>query len=348
MNNVNPKPAATTPQQPLLTIEDLSLSFETSQKGVVLEALQKVALVVNASQTVCIVGESGCGKSLTSLAIMGLTPTNALKPTGTVWFQTKDNKRVELLSLPERELRKLRGREIAMIFQDPMTSLNPAFTVEFQLCEAIQTHSNVKLSKTQLREKAIAALDAVGIPAPADRLKAYPFQLSGGMSQRVMIAIALAGDPKILIADEPTTALDVTIQAQILTLLKNLQTSRKMGLILITHDLGVVAEMADFVNVMYAGQIVESGSAADVLHNPRHPYTQALLNSLPALQMTKTNERRLESIPGVVPHLAARPSGCEFHPRCLYKTTVCVAGHPALKAISNDHAARCFKTEGKL
>lgn len=291
----------------LLKLENLSVTFGQFR------AVDNISYSVNAGEVLGIVGESGSGKSVSSLSLMGLIDYPGKVHADALTFMDQD-----LLSMPEAQRRKITGSDIAMIFQDPMTSLNPCFTVGYQIIEALKAHQSG--SKKALRARAIELLTQVGIPAPETRLDAYPHQLSGGMSQRVMIAIAIACNPKLLIADEPTTALDVTIQAQIIDLLIELQQQKQMGLVLITHDLALVAEVAHRVIVMYAGQIVESGTASDVFGAPKHPYTQALLASLPESAAGKS---RLDALPGVVPGLYDRPQGCMLSPRCPYATDHC-------------------------
>jgi dipeptide transport system ATP-binding protein len=323
---------------PLLQIENLTVEFETLRGQ--LRAIDGVSFDIRPGETVSLVGESGCGKSITSLAVMGLLPANGRVATGRIPYEGRD-----LLTMSERERLKLRGGDIAMIFQDPMTSLNPSFTVGFQLMETLRAHARAgaPTDTKSLREQCVKLLQKVGIPEPTHRLDAYPHQLSGGMSQRVMIAMAIACEPKVLIADEPTTALDVTIQAQVLELLKSIQRESGMAIILITHDLGVVAEMADRVNVMYAGQIVESGETGQVIDQPRHPYTRGLLDSLPASHRSNGEYRTpLSSIPGLVPDLLRRPSGCQLNPRCSFAEARCRESTPALERIDS-RLVRCFK-----
>ena len=327
-------PAKKSSLSPLLEVRDLSVEFETLRGP--LKAIDRVSFDVAPGETLCLVGESGCGKSITSLALMGLLPSNGKIPSGEIIFDGKS-----LLGLPERERRKLRGADVAMIFQDPMSSLNPCYTVGEQILETIQAHEGG--TRGSRRDRALELLRQVGIPAPEERLNAYPHQLSGGMSQRVMIAMAIACRPKLLIADEPTTALDVTIQAQILDLLRNLQKDRGMSLILITHDLGVVAEMADRVVVMYAGQIVETGNAREVIENPRHPYTRSLLNSLPASHYALEHRAKLPSIPGLVPDLTRRPPGCQLSPRCALVDEGCRVAEPALLDLGAGRKAKCTR-----
>jgi dipeptide transport system ATP-binding protein len=303
----------------MLKVRNLSVSFET-RRGLV-NVIQDLSFDVLPGRTLGIVGESGSGKSVTSLAIMGLLPPTARVTSGTIELEGRN-----LLKTSEAELQSLRGSKLAMIFQDPMTSLNPSFTVGFQLIEAMRAHG----IKGDLETKATESLKAVGIPDPRLRLTNYPHQLSGGMSQRVMIAMAIACSPELLIADEPTTALDVTIQAQILSLLKQVQLERKMGLVLITHDIGVVAQMADDILVLYAGHAMELGPKEQVIRRPRHPYTKALLNSLPGTHGLADFRTRLPTIPGLVPDLLKRPSGCQLNPRCDYATEICREQVPAV------------------
>jgi dipeptide transport system ATP-binding protein len=293
------------------------VDFKTSNGA--FRAVDHVSMTVDAGEVLAIVGESGSGKSVSMLAVMGLLPWTAKVTADRVNFDGRD-----LLNITPDQRRKITGKDLAMIFQEPMTSLNPCFTVGFQLMEAMKTH--LDLDKPQRRKRAIELLEEVGIPAPETRLSSFPHQLSGGMSQRVMIAMALSCGPKLLIADEPTTALDVTIQAQILDLLTNLQKQKGMGLVLITHSMGVVAETAERVSVQYAGQKVEEQTVAKLFAHPRHPYTAALLAALPERAKTK----KLPSIPGVVPGQFDRPSGCLFAPRCTLATDHCRTTTPAL------------------
>ncbi|MFL5142410.1 MAG: ABC transporter ATP-binding protein, partial [Microvirga sp.] len=286
---------------PLLEIQNLSVEFPTSSG--VLRAVDGVSLTLDEGEILGVVGESGSGKSVTMLALMGLVAYPGRVRADRLAFAGRD-----LLDISDGERRQLTGKDVAMIFQEPTTSLNPCFTIEFQLTETLRLHEG-----TTARRRAIELLDQVGIPAPEGRLKAYPHQLSGGMNQRVMIAMAIACNPKLLIADEPTTALDVTIQAQILDLLLSLQRERGMALVLITHNMGVVAETAQRVMVMYAGQIMEERDAASLFEAPQHPYTAALLAALPERSV---GDHRLATIPGVVPGLFDRPQGCLFSPRC--------------------------------
>ncbi|MBT3982585.1 MAG: ABC transporter ATP-binding protein [Bacteriovoracaceae bacterium] len=291
--------------KPLLEVKNLNLFFKTSQGRV--QVLENINFSLKRGECLGIVGESGCGKSMSSLSIMQLLPGTAELKADGIFFEGKN-----LLTQSESELQKSRGKDISMIFQDPMSALNPCFNVGYQLIETLQAHQTG--TKKELSEKACDLLDQVGIPAPKSRLKCYPHELSGGMAQRVMIAQALACKPKLLIADEPTTALDVTIQAQILRLLKSLQEKHNMGLVFITHDMGVVSQVSDRIMVMYAGQMIESGPTLEVIDSPFHPYSKGLLESLPGTH-TVTKEK-LTPISGVVPNLLDRPNGCYFHPRC--------------------------------
>jgi len=308
----------------VLDIKNLSVDFDG------FKAVVDVDLSLDRGKILGIVGESGSGKSVTQLALMGLIPYPGIIKADTLCFNNHD-----LLSLSKQKKRKITGKEIAMIFQEPMTSLNPCFTVEFQLTEAIKIHEGG--SRKQQRQRAIELLQQVGIPAPEERLKSFPHQLSGGISQRVMIAMAIACNPTLLIADEPTTALDVTIQAQILDLLIDLQKKNNMALILITHDMAVIAETVEDVVVMYAGQVVEKNTADHIFTAPRHPYTDALLSSLPERNV---NSKRLPTIPGLVPGKYDRPTGCLFHPRCKFAKEKCATTVPAYTK-EGDSAFRC-------
>ncbi|TBR43911.1 dipeptide ABC transporter ATP-binding protein [Marinomonas agarivorans] len=308
----------------LLELNNLSVTFGN------FKAVDNISYKVEEGEVLGIVGESGSGKSVSSLAIMGLIDFPGKVNADALSFDQQD-----LLAIDDKKRRQLTGADIAMIFQDPMTSLNPCFTVGYQIMEALKTHQGG--SKKQLQQQAIELLTQVGIPAPETRLSAYPHQLSGGMSQRIMIAMAIACNPKLLIADEPTTALDVTIQAQIVDLLIDLQRKKNMGLVLITHDLALVSEVADKVIVMYAGQIVESGTAADVFSHPKHPYTQALLQSLPESAASKS---RLNALSGVVPGQYDRPQGCLLSPRCPYATEQCYTTEPATQG-SIERQVKC-------
>ncbi|AUG98902.1 dipeptide ABC transporter ATP-binding protein [Pectobacteriaceae bacterium CE70] len=305
----------------LLNVDKLSVHF--GDEGLPFRAVDRISYQVEQGQVMGIVGESGSGKSVSSLAIMGLIDYPGKVMADKLEFNQRD-----LTRISEKERRQLVGSEVAMIFQDPMTSLNPCYTVGFQIMEAIKVHQGG--NRRTRRQRAIDLLIQVGIPDPASRLDVYPHQLSGGMSQRVMIAMAIACRPKLLIADEPTTALDVTIQAQIIELLLELQQKENMALILITHDLALVSEAAHHIIVMYAGQVVESGKAEDLFRAPRHPYTQALLRALPEFS---TDKSRLASLPGVVPGKYDRPQGCLLNPRCPYATDLCRREEPELRDI---------------
>ncbi len=313
---------------PLLDIHNLSVEF--GAEGRSFRAVDGMQLRVDEGEVVGIVGESGSGKSVTMLALMGL-----IGYPGRVTAERLRFADIDLLSLSPAERRKLTGKDVAMVFQEPMTSLNPCFTIGFQIGETLKVHEGG--SRQERRKRTIELLDQVGIPAPAGRLDSFPHQMSGGMNQRVMIAMSLACNPRLLIADEPTTALDVTIQAQILDLLLSLQRDRGMALILITHDMGVVAETAERVVVMYAGQIVETQPVADLFTRPRHPYTAALLAALPERGV---GHRRLPTIPGVVPGQFDRPGGCLFNPRCRFATERCRLEPPEL-AVDGGNAVRC-------
>ena len=316
----------------VLEVDGLKTVFHT-QEGTI-HAVNGVSLHLRAGELVGIVGESGSGKSVTMMSLMKLLPEPPAEIiSGTVFLEGRD-----LLQLSAAELRRVRGAEIGFIFQDPMTSLNPVFNIGFQIMEPLREH--LGLSKAVARGRAIELLELVGIPSPADRLGDYPHQFSGGMRQRVMIAIALACDPKVLIADEPTTALDVTIQAQIIELVKNLRQELGMGIIWITHDLGVIAGIADRVMVMYGGLVVEHASVADLYAQPRHPYTRALLETLPSLDGTRA--RRLLSISGQPPHMTAAPTSCPFAARCAHVHDHCRAENPSLATVFAGHQVACW------
>ncbi len=313
---------------PLLEIANLTVTFGTSRGT--LRAVDQVSFAVDQGEVLGIVGESGSGKSVSMLALMGLIADPGIVSADQMRFGGRD-----LLAMSARGRRQIAGKDVAMIFQEPMTSLNPCFTVGYQIMEALRIHEGG--APKARRARTVELLAQVGIPAAASRLAAYPHQLSGGMNQRVMIAMAIACNPRLLIADEPTTALDVTIQAQILELLLSLQRERGMALILITHDMGVVAETAQRVIVMYAGQVVEQQGADALFAAPRHPYTSALLDALPERSQ---GARRLPTIPGVVPGLVDRPAGCLFHPRCRYADQQCRTTAPALRPL-NGAQVRC-------
>lgn len=312
----------------LLDIRNLSTYFYTGE-GVV-KAVDDVSFHIMEGETLAVVGESGCGKSVTSLSVMRLIPWPPGKIVGgEIDFQGRD-----ILSMKDQEMQAIRGNEISMIFQEPMTSLNPVYTVGYQISEALQLHQ--KMNPKQALEKAVEMLRLVGIPLPDKRVNEYPHQLSGGMRQRVMIAMALACNPKLLIADEPTTALDVTIQAQILDLLRKLKKELGMAILLITHDLGVVAEMAERVVVMYAGKVVEEADVVSIFSKPYHPYTQGLLQSIPKLT---ERESKLHVIDGVVPNPIHMPKGCRFRPRCPFATQPCQENEPTLLQYGNRKVA---------
>lgn len=316
----------------LIEIRDLSCSFRT-EEGVA-RALDGASLAVYRGETLGLVGESGCGKTVTALCIMRLIqdPPGRID-SGQVMFQGRD-----LLKLSDKEMRKIRGNEISMIFQEPMTSLNPVLTCGYQIEEAVLLHQ--KVSKKEAEERTLEMLDLVRIPDPKNCAKSYPHQLSGGMRQRAMIAMALSCSPSLLIADEPTTALDVTIQAQILDLLRSLQDRFKMAILMITHDLGVIAETAKRVIVMYAGQVMEEGSVMEIFHHPKHPYTLGLKASIPRLA---TKGDRLKVIPGKVPNPLDYPEGCRFSDRCKYAENRCYNDKIEMRSISQGHHIRCWK-----
>lgn len=319
---------------PLLTVDQLAISFpsEAGRTPVV----DRVALSIAAGETLALVGESGCGKSITALSIMRLVPRpGRIEPTSRIRFEGRD-----LLSLPVPEMRSVRGSRIGMIFQEPMTSLNPVTAVGHQVAEAILLHG--KVSRAEARRRVLDLFGMVGIPSPELRFQAYPHQLSGGLKQRVMIAMAMAMKPRLLIADEPTTALDATIRAQILDLIRNLAATTGTAVLLITHDFGVVNEVADRVAVMYAGQIVEQGTRVELLSEPRHPYTQGLLKSIPR---PEARGSRLNEIEGVVPRPGQWPAACRFHTRCPHVFERCRRETPARASISQTHAAWCHLVE---
>jgi oligopeptide/dipeptide ABC transporter ATP-binding protein len=318
-------------RQPLLQVDDLRVEFWTARGTVY--AVNGISFDIAPGETLGIVGESGCGKSVTSLALLGILARAAKVPTGTAMFQGRD-----LLKLNDEQLREIRGREIAMIFQDPMTSMNPVLTVGRQIREALEAHFAIE--RDEAVKRAADLLDQVGIPSPKLRLKDYPHQFSGGMRQRAMIAMALACEPKLLIADEPTTALDVTIQAQILGLLRDLVAERDTALIMITHDLGVVAGMCERVNVMYAGTFVETGSAEQLFARPRHPYTLGLLQSVPRLDLGR--RQQLHPIEGAPRNMLSPPSACPFAPRCRYEVDRSRQELPRLEEIEPGHHVACF------
>jgi oligopeptide/dipeptide ABC transporter ATP-binding protein len=319
---------------PLLDIRELRTEFRTG-RGIV-RAVDGISYTVEAGETVAVVGESGSGKSVGAMSILRLIPDPPGRITGgLVLFAGRD-----LMQLPEEAMRRIRGGEIGMVFQEPMTSLNPVLTVGRQITEVLQQHRGATAAAARRRAEDLLGL--VGIADPDRRLVQYPHQLSGGMRQRIMIAIALACDPKLIIADEPTTALDVTIQAQILELMKELTRRLDIALIIITHNLGVVARYASRVNVMYAGRIVEAGSAAAIYHDPRHPYTMALLRSVPRLD--RPRQTRLDPVDGQPPDLTRLDDGCAFRPRCRFAVAACAVGRPALTPVAEaGHFAACFR-----
>jgi oligopeptide/dipeptide ABC transporter ATP-binding protein len=330
MNAPTPQPPDAGTPDAVLKVEELSISFAGQPDGFSL--VDRVSFSVGAGRTLCIVGESGCGKSIVSLSLMGLLARPPARITsGRILFEGRD-----LLRLGPDELADLRGNRMTMIFQEPMTSLNPAFTVGDQLREVIARHNAVSAAEAEAR--ALDVLKKVRIPAPESRLKAYPHQMSGGMRQRVMIAMALANNPRLLIADEPTTALDVTIQAQILRLVSELQRTSGTAMVLVTHDLGVVAEVADDVAVMYAGRIVEQGPVERIFRDPQHPYTIGLMGSLPSLGQRSS---RLTSIPGAVPPPAQWPTGCRFSTRCPFADARCRTEAPPLVDAGRGHRVAC-------
>ena len=320
-------------QTTLLSVRNLRTEFKTQNGSV--RVVDGVSFDVGRGRIVGLVGESGSGKSMTALSLMGLVPS----PPGTVSAESVVLNGTDLSRLNRDEMRRRRGREIAMVFQEPMTSLNPVKTVVQQVGEPLAIHAN--LGKREIRAKVLRMFETVGIPEPEARLDVYPHQLSGGLRQRAMIAMGLICEPKLLIADEPTTALDVTTQAQILRLMTALRDRVGTAIVMITHDLGIIAEMCDEVNVMYAGQIVEQANVFDLFDRPSHPYTRGLLASIPKATQKRVTTR-LNSIPGVVPNLAKLPAGCRFHPRCGDAMPICKVQQPELLDIGNGHKARCW------
>ena len=318
----------------LLEVRNLKVGFDTEDGPV--RAVNDVSFSVRAGEILAIVGESGCGKSVTAMSIPGLLPPSA-EVEGSVLLDGED-----LRALPDRELRGIRGKEVSVVFQEPMTSLNPAFTIGKQIREVLQRHQG--LSKRDAHQKAIELLDLVRIPAPERRVDEYPHQLSGGMRQRVMIAIGIANSPKLLIADEPTTALDVTIQAGVLDIMKDLRERLGTAIIIITHDLGVVADVADRVVVMYAGRPVEEASVHELFAHPQHPYTVGLLGAIPHREkgVEEVARQRLTEIPGLVPLLRVDPDECTFHPRCPRATDICRSKRPPLEPVRPGHPAACY------
>ena len=322
----------------VLDVRNLTVDFRSRYGSVT--ALRDVSFSLGAGRTLALVGESGSGKSVTSLAIMGLLPRNGDITGGAIFYRLRNGGELALAGLSQREYRKVRGAEMAMIFQEPMSSLNPLFTVSDQIGEMLMLHGD--LDAARRRRRVLEMLELVEIPAAASRLDSYPHELSGGMRQRVMIALSLVCNPALLIADEPTTALDVTIQAQILDLMRRLQEDLGMSILFITHDMGVVAELADDIAVMYAGAIVESAKADILFRDPSHPYTRGLLNSIP--RPGRDPEERLVPIPGTVPPLTATPSGCSFAPRCSWVGEIC-SQPVALEHLGARHNVACFKVD---
>ena len=319
----------------LLDIEGLGVAFE-DEDGHPLPAVQNVSFSLEKGAVTCLVGESGCGKSLTARAILGILPRGATA-TGSVRFEDR-----ELIGLPEKTMSRLRGRSMAMIFQEPMTALNPVLTVGEQAAEPLRLH--LGLSKAEARKRVIELFAEVGIPSPGERYTVYPHELSGGMRQRVMIAMALTCRPSLLLADEPTTALDATIQGQVLSILNEERVSRGMAVLLITHDLGVVAQIADSVGVMYAGRLVEYGSLEELFHNPLHPYTRGLMAAAPTRASFRLD--RLAAIPGTVPPLGSVPAGCPFHPRCSQALDICREVLPP-ETVRDGHRVLCWRVAQK-
>ncbi len=324
---------------PIIQVRNLKTYFKTDEG--IARAVDDVSFDVFKGETLGIVGESGCGKSVTALSIMRLIDSPPGFFAGGEILYNNEN----ILDLPDRRLREIRGNNVSMIFQEPMTSLNPVFTCGNQIMEAVRLHQG--LDKAAAEKKAVEMLELVGIPDPQQRIHEYPHQLSGGMRQRVMIAMALSCNPAVLIADEPTTALDVTIQAQILELMLDLQKELGLSIIMITHDLGVIAEIADRVIVMYAGEIVEEGTAGEIFKQPSHPYTHGLLRSIPNLSAIEDHPDTLYTIRGMVPSATEFPSGCHFHPRCSLVTDRCRNEKPVLEVLSEDstHGVRCWETD---
>jgi oligopeptide/dipeptide ABC transporter ATP-binding protein len=319
-------------EEAVLRVEHLQVQFKAG-RGKMLTAVEDVTFEVRPGETLGVVGESGCGKSVTANTILKLLPKEtAVISKGSILFHGKD-----IVGLSNQEMNQIRGKEISMIFQEPMTSLNPVYRIGEQMEEMYCAHG--EMTKKEARIQSIEMLKKVGIPSPETRIDSYPHQLSGGMRQRVMIAMALSTRPELLIADEPTTALDVTIQAQVLELMKKLQQEMHTAIMLITHDMGVIAEMADYVIVMYAGEVVEYGSTETIFRHPLHPYTQGLLNSLPRVDQDK---ERLNTIPGTVPALWDMPKGCRFCNRCSFCQPICTQKKPSLDAVEPHHHARCF------
>jgi peptide/nickel transport system ATP-binding protein/oligopeptide transport system ATP-binding protein len=319
----------------LLEVRNIIVDFSTRAGNA--RVLDKVSLQVEVGKTLGIVGESGCGKSMTALSVMGLVPSPPGKVTSGSVLLDGEN----LIKADEKRMRQIRGKDVSMVFQEPMTSLNPVFTVGEQIAESLRLHE--QMTSKQAWKKATEMIEAVGIPEPAARAKNYPHQMSGGMRQRIMIAMALACSPQLLIADEPTTALDVTVQAQIFDLLQDLQDKTGTAIILITHDMGVIAQMSDHVAVMYAGRVIETGTTEEILSNPQHPYTKGLIACVPHLEDDPGDDRApLLEIPGVVPSLTQLGKGCAFAPRCLERLNACDRQKPAMINSSKTHATACL------
>ncbi|MDC6167382.1 ABC transporter ATP-binding protein [Paucibacter sp. XJ19-41] len=319
---------------PLLDIRGLKTHFATDAGW--LHAVDGVDLTVQRGETVCVVGESGCGKSVTAMSVLKLLPMPPGRiVAGQILWQGRD-----LVTLPESEMRRIRAKQIAIVFQEPMTSLNPVYTVGQQIAEVLRLQEG--LNRRDAMDRAVEMLRLVNIPTPERRVRDYPHQFSGGMRQRVMIAMALSCNPQLLIADEPTTALDVTIQAQILELLAELKARLGMSILLITHAMGVVAEVAQRVVVMYAGKVIEEATVEQLFANPRHPYTQGLIRSIPRIDLAATHKVRLEAIAGTVPKLINPPEGCRFAPRCKYASSACTQATPALREIAPGHKVACI------
>ncbi len=328
----------------LLDIQDLRTHFRTDDG--IIKAVDGITFQVNRGETLGIVGESGCGKSVTSLSIMNLIPEGTIT-SGQIIYHKSENEQIEITKLEPHStaMRRIRGNELAMIFQEPMTSLNPVYTIGEQIMEAVRLH--LKADRQRARQRALEMLELVGISAPGQRVNEYPHQLSGGMRQRAMIAMALSCSPNCLIADEPTTALDVTIEAQILQLMRRLQKELGMAIIIITHDLGVIGTMAERVIVMYTGKVVEQATTDDIFYNPKHPYTKGLLNSIPQIG----RKERLIPIKGTVPNMTALPPGCYFAPRCPEAKDICHREEPAVYDVGNTHTVKCWlydQGEGRL
>ena len=331
--NAAPDPGAgTSAGTPVLEVERLAVEFRTTHGP--LRVVEDVSFTLHAGETFGLVGESGSGKSVTSLALLGMIgPPSGSIPEGSIRLEGR-----ELLGMSDRELSRIRGRELSMIFQEPKRSLDPAFTVGDQIAETLRAH--LDLSRREAWRRAVAMLDTVGIPKAETRARDYPHQFSGGMAQRVMLAIALCCEPKVLVADEPTTALDVTVQAKVLDLMRDLQKEMGLTVLFISHDLSVVAEMCDRVGVMYAGQLVEQASVDEIFFSPQHPYTAALLEAIPG---ARTDQGQLEAIPGVVPPAHDLPSGCRFHPRCAHAVQRCSEVEPQLLGVES--AVRCIRAD---